>query len=76
MIEIRHILEFFVSLHPFPFIDYIPRYLTASAELIQGVKEGENPLFTIGWNIIGSPLATVAIPLMITPSGVLPKVKS
>lgn len=58
----------------FPFIDYIPRYLTASAELIQGVKEGENPLFTIGWNIIGSPLATVAIPLMITPSGVLPKV--
>ena len=31
-------------------------------------------MFTIGWNIIGSPLATVAIPLMITPSSVLPKV--
>lgn len=56
----------------FPFIDFIPRYLTASAELIQGVKKGENPLFTVGWNIIGSPLATVAIPLLITPSGKLP----
>lgn len=58
----------------FPFIDFIPRYLTASAELIQGVKNGEDPLFTVGWNIIGSPLATVAIPLLITPSGNLPKV--
>lgn len=56
----------------FPFIDFIPRYLTASAELIQGVKKGENPLYTVGWNIIGSPLATVAIPLLITPSGKLP----
>ena len=58
----------------FPFIDFIPRYLTASAELIQGVKKGENPLYTVGWNIIGSPLATVAIPLLITPSGKLPSV--
>lgn len=58
----------------FPFIDFIPRYLTASAELIQGVKKGENPLYTVGWNIIGSPLATVAIPLLITPSGKLPNV--
>ena len=56
----------------FPFIDFIPRYLTASAELIQGVKKGENPLYTVGWNLIGSPLATVAIPLLITPSGKLP----
>ena len=56
----------------FPFIDFIPRYLTASAELIQGVAKGENPLHTVGWNIIGSPLATVAIPLLITPSGTLP----
>ncbi len=58
----------------FPFIDFIPRYLTASAELIQGVKKGENPLYTVGWNIIGSPLATVAIPLLISPSGNLPSV--
>lgn len=58
----------------FPFIDFIPRYLTASAQVIQGVKPGENPLLTISWTIIGSPLATVAIPLLITPSGKLPSV--
>lgn len=58
----------------FPFIDFIPRYLTASAELIQGVRKGEDPLNTVGWNIIGSPLATVAIPLLVTPSGKLPSV--
>lgn len=58
----------------FPFIDFIPRYLTASAELVQGVRNGEDPLNTVGWNIIGSPFATVAIPLLITPSGKLPSV--
>lgn len=58
----------------FPFRDFIPRYLTASAQLIQGVKENESPLLTTAWTIAGSPLTTVAIPLWITTDGKLPNV--
>lgn len=58
----------------FPFRDFIPRYLTASAQLIQGVRAGEDPSLTIAWTIPGSTLTTVAIPLWITPTGELPQV--
>ncbi|MBP1615364.1 MAG: hypothetical protein H6Q13_2812 [Bacteroidetes bacterium] len=58
------------------FRDYIPRYLTASAALIQGVKPGESPLLTVSWTIIGSPMATVAVPVCITPSGKIPALLS
>jgi len=58
----------------FPFRDFIPRYQTASTILIQGVKQGESPLLTVSWTIIGSPMTTVAIPLCILPSGKLPTV--
>jgi hypothetical protein len=54
------------------FRDFIPRYLTASSVLIQGVRPGESPLLTVDWTIIGSPLTTIAVPLFITPSGKLP----
>lgn len=62
--------------HPklFPFRDFIPRYQTASAQLIQGVKIGESPLHTVAWTIVGSPLTTVAVPLVILPSGKLPAI--
>lgn len=55
------------------FTDYIPRYLTASSTLIQGVKAGEDPSHLVAWNFIGSPLTTVAVPLMGTDH--LPKVE-
>ncbi len=58
----------------FPFRDFIPRWHTASAQVIQGVKKGEDPSLTIAWTIPGSSLTTVAIPLWITPKGELPKV--
>jgi len=58
----------------FPFRDFIPRYLTASAQLIQGVKKGEDALLTTAWTIVGSPLTTVAVPLWITADGKLPAV--
>lgn len=58
----------------FPFRDFIPRYLTASSQLIQGVRKGENPLHTIAWTIIGSPLTTVTIPLVYNAKGILPKI--
>ena len=39
---------------------------------MQGVRKGENPLLTVSYTIIGCPLSTVAVPLMLTPSGVVP----
>ena len=58
------------------FRDYIPRYITSSCVLFQGVKPNEEAQHTISWTIVGHPLTTVAIPLMITSTGKLPKVVS
>lgn len=44
------------------FTDYIPRYSTASATLVQGVRENESPLLATMWTIPGFTLCTVAIP--------------
>ncbi len=56
------------------FTSFIPRRQTASAQLIQGVKPGENPLETVAWTICGSPLTTVCVPIWITSSHKLPKI--
>lgn len=56
----------------FPFHDYIARYSTSSVIMVQGVKAGESPQATVSWTMVGWPLSTVAIPLVITPSGKLP----
>ena len=58
----------------FPFADYIARYSTASVILVQGVRPDESPLNTVSWTIIGWPLTTVAIPLVLSPSGKLPAI--
>ena len=58
----------------FPFLDFIPRWSTSSAILVQGVTKGENPLHTISWTNIGWPLASVAMPLVISTSGKLPSI--
>ena len=58
----------------FPFADYITRYTTASVLLVQGVQSGESPLHTVSWTIMGWPLTTVAMPLVLLPSGKLPAV--
>lgn len=58
----------------FPFVDYIVRHSTASAILVQGVRPDESPLNTVSWTIIGWPLTTVAIPLVLIPSGKLPAI--
>ncbi|MDD7250749.1 MAG: carcinine hydrolase/isopenicillin-N N-acyltransferase family protein [Prevotellaceae bacterium] len=58
------------------FRDYIPRYITASCMLIQGVASGQNPAQTTSWTYVGYPLTTVAVPLMITRSGHLPAIVS
>ena len=56
----------------FPFHDYITRYSTASVILVQGVRPDESPLNTVSWTIMGWPLVTIAMPLVLLPSGKLP----
>ena len=56
------------------FVDFIPRFSTSCAQLIEGVAKGESPQHTVAWTIIGSPLATVAMPLLLTASGHMPGV--
>ncbi|MBR1520438.1 MAG: acyl-CoA--6-aminopenicillanic acid acyl-transferase [Bacteroidaceae bacterium] len=57
----------------FPFRDFIPRYQTSCTVLVQGVREGEDPRLTVSWTIVGNPLTTVAVPLLLTPHGSLPE---
>ena len=58
----------------FPFGDYITRYSSSSVLLVQGVRPGESPLNTVSWTIMGWPLTTVAMPLVLLPSGKLPSI--
>lgn len=58
------------------FDNFIPRRYTASVQLIQGVKKGENPLETVAWTICGSSLTTVCIPIWITSNHKLPNIVS
>ena len=53
--------------------DLICRYSTSSAILVQGVAKGEPAINTVSWTICGWPLTTVAMPLVLLPSGKLPK---
>lgn len=45
------------------FRDFIPRYITGSAVVYQGVKQGESPLLTTAWTAIAHPFTTVCIPI-------------
>ena len=57
-----------------PISDYITRHDTSCAVVIQGVRKGENPLFTTSWTIVGNPYTTVAIPVWLLPCHSLPEV--
>ena len=58
----------------YPFADYITRYTSASVLLVQGVRPDESPVNTVSWTIMGWPLTTVAMPLVLLPSGKLPAI--
>lgn len=47
------------------FRDYIPRYLTASVLVVQGVTKDESPLLTTSWITLGFPLITPTIPVWV-----------
>lgn len=55
------------------FRDYIPRYSTSAAIVVQGVKINEPPSLTTMWTILGFPLSSVAIPVWLLDDGTLPK---
>ena len=54
------------------FSEFIPRYITSSALLVQGVKPGETTSHTVSWTNIGWPCASVAIPLVLEEGVPLP----
>ncbi len=43
--------------------DFIPRRSTTASIVIQGVKKGEDPAFTIMWTVLGYPPVGIAVPL-------------
>lgn len=60
--------------HFIHFSEFIPRYLTSSAILVQGVKPSERPSLTVSWTNIGWPCSSVAIPLMLAEGVTLPSI--
>lgn len=58
------------------FQDCNNRFTTSASVLIQGVKKGESASFTTMWSMVGFPLATVPVPVWLTPNGSLPAMVS
>ena len=56
------------------FKDFIPRSGSSSSCIVQGVKKGEDPVFTTMWTMLGFPLTTVTIPIWLTNDGILPQI--
>lgn len=56
------------------FRDYIPRYSSSAAIVVQGVKENESTSLTTMWTILGFPLTSVIIPVWLLEDGTMPKV--
>ena len=56
------------------FSEFIPRYISSSAILVQGVAPGESPSHTVSWTNIGWPCGSVAIPLMLEEDTPLPAI--
>ena len=62
------------DVRPTYFSNFIPRYISASAALMQGVASGESPECTVTWLAVGWPCACFTVPIVITASKVLPQV--
>ncbi|MDR4988261.1 MAG: carcinine hydrolase/isopenicillin-N N-acyltransferase family protein [Bacteroidales bacterium] len=56
------------------FHDCINRFTSSSSVAIQGVRPGESPLLTTMWTRVGFPLASVVVPVWLTPQHSLPAV--
>ena len=51
---------------------YIPRYLTSSVVVIQGVRPGESPLNTVLWTALGYPDSALMIPVPVSEEDHIP----
>ncbi|MBP5561507.1 MAG: dockerin type I repeat-containing protein [Muribaculaceae bacterium] len=56
------------------FSNFIPRFTSTSASLMQGVKENEPAKTTVSWIAMGWPCGSFTVPIVITPSLVFPDV--
>lgn len=45
--------------------DFIPRISTSASVVFEGVRNGENPCYTVMWTILGYPSCGVAIPMLV-----------
>ncbi len=56
------------------FEDFIPRYISNSSVIIQGIKKGESPDLTTMWTIDGWPLGSVVFPVWVCGGDQLPAI--
>ena len=56
------------------FHDFVPRHLSASSVVIQGVKKGENPALSTMWAVVGFPLTSIVVPLWVAGQNDLPTI--
>ncbi|MEN8116527.1 MAG: hypothetical protein ABFS16_06080 [Bacteroidota bacterium] len=56
------------------FHDFIPRKSTASACVVQGVMNGENPEFVTLWSVVGFPLTSIVVPTWLKAEDDFPEV--
>jgi hypothetical protein len=56
------------------FRDYIPRYFSSAATVVQGVKLGEPAALMTMWTVLGFPLTSVIVPVWLLNDGSLPAV--
>ena len=56
------------------FSNFIPRYTSTSASLIQGVKADEPANNTVNWLAVGWPCGSFTVPIVLTQSRILPQV--
>lgn len=61
------------SYTPVNFQYYVPRRISTSAMVIQGIAPGENPEMMVAWTMVGPPMASVTVPYLITPQHTLPQ---
>lgn len=52
--------------------DLIPRRSTSASIVFEGVKPGEDPIYTLMWTVLGYPCSTVSVPLLVGDSDIIP----
>lgn len=52
--------------------DFIPRRSTSASIAFEGVRPGGDPLHTVMWTTLGYPCCTVAVPLLVGDSDIVP----